>query len=568
VRHGSVRARRVSPVAFRDVPALPEDDLTAMPPRPTRTVPVALAELAELAGARLVRPADADITAAAASVTGSTVTGATLRAQHVRAGDLFAALPGARAHGADFAGAAIDAGAAAVLTDPAGVDHPALRDVAVPLLVRDDPRSVLGVLASRIYGDPSRHLAVLGVTGTSGKTTTTAMMAAGLAAAGRTAGQIGTIGTRIGGARVASALTTPEAPDLQALLAVMAERGVTHVAMEVSSHALVLGRVAGVRFEVGAFTNLSQDHLDFHPDMEDYFAAKAKLFDGRSRTEVVCTDTEWGRRLVRPGTIAVSTLHTSPGERGWAAVDVAAAEDGGQSFTALGPDRLRIDVTLRLPGTFNVANALLAVAILHRVGVEPAAIAAGLAEVDVPGRMERVDLGQDFTAVVDYSHKPAAVALALDAVRAQLARIGRGGRVLTVLGCGGDRDSGKRPLMGEAAARRSALLVVTDDNPRSEDPAAIRAAMLAGALDVPAGQRGEVVEIGDRRAAIEHAVAAAHPGDVIVVAGKGHETGQEVDGVVQPFSDRDELAAAITAAGRARTQVDTGRSGPTRASAR
>jgi UDP-N-acetylmuramoyl-L-alanyl-D-glutamate--2,6-diaminopimelate ligase len=525
----------VAPVAFRDVPALPEDDITRMPPRPTRIEPVPLPRLADLVGARLVGPAADRVD----------VTGATLRAQHVRAGDLFAALPGARAHGADFAADAVTAGAAAVLTDPAGARRTALADV--PLLVHDDPRAVLGAVASRVYGDPSRHLKVLGVTGTSGKTTTTSMVAAGLAAAGRTAGLIGTVGTRIDGERVASALTTPEAPDLQALLAVMVERGVTEVAMEVSSHALVLGRVAGIRFAVGAFTNLSQDHLDFHADMEDYFAAKARLFDGRSATEIVSADSEWGRRLIRPGTVAVSTLHTSPGERGWAAVDVASTDDGGQSFTAVGPDRLRVDVSLRLPGTFNVANALLAVAILHQVGVAPADIAAGLAGVDVPGRMERVDLGQDFTAVVDYSHKPAAVALALDAVRAQLARAGHGGRVLTVLGCGGDRDTGKRPQMGEAAARRSALLVVTDDNPRSEDPAAIRAAMLAGAFAVPEEQRGEVVEVGDRRAAIEHAVAAAHPGDVVVVAGKGHETGQEVAGVVHPFSDRDELAAAIRA---------------------
>jgi UDP-N-acetylmuramoyl-L-alanyl-D-glutamate--2,6-diaminopimelate ligase len=517
------------PVAFRDVPAHPEDEIAVMPPRPSRTTPVPLADLAALAGARQVGD--------------TAVIGVTLRAQHVRAGDLFAALPGAKAHGADFAEDAVRAGAAAVLTDPAGATRPGL--AGLPLLVHDNPRSVLGAVASRIYGDPSHHVAVLGVTGTSGKTTTTTMVEAGLAAAGRTAGLIGTTGTRIAGERVASALTTPEAPDLQALLAVMAERGVTHVAMEVSSHALVLGRVAGVRFAVGAFTNLSQDHLDFHADMEDYFAAKARLFDGRSRTEIVCTDSEWGRRLVKPGTVAVSTLHTSPGERGWAAVDVAAEPDGGQSFTALGPAGLRIDVTLRLPGTFNVANALLAVAILHEVGVAPSAIATGLAAVDVPGRMERVDLGQDFTAVVDYSHKPAAVALALDAVRAQLVRAGRGGRVLTVLGCGGDRDTGKRPLMGEAAARRSALLVVTDDNSRCEDPAAIRAAMLAGALAVPEDQRGEVIEIGDRRAAIEHAVAAAHPGDVVVVAGKGHETGQEVAGVVHPFADREELAAAI-----------------------
>jgi UDP-N-acetylmuramoyl-L-alanyl-D-glutamate--2,6-diaminopimelate ligase len=500
---------------------------------------VALTELAAVADARLV-PAD----------TAVVVTGATLRAQYVRPGDLFAALPGARAHGADFAGAALTAGAGAVLTDEVGAARPVLRDAGVPLLVHRDPRSVLGALAARIYGDPSRHVAVLGVTGTSGKTTTTAMVAAGLAAAGRTAGLIGTIGTRIGAERLATGLTTPEAPDLQALLAVLAERGVSDVAMEVSSHALTLGRVAGIRFAVGAFTNLSQDHLDFHPDMEDYFAAKARLFDGRSKVEIVCTDTEWGRRLVKPGTVAVSTLHTSPGRRGWAAAGVVAAPNGGQAFTALGPDRLRVDITLRLPGTFNVANALLAVAILHETGVEPAAIARGLADVDVPGRMERVDLGQDFTAVVDYSHKPAAVALALDAVRAQLARAGSDGRVLTVLGCGGDRDAGKRPLMGAAAARRSALLVVTDDNPRSEDPAAIRAAMLAGALAVPAGQRGDVLEIGDRRTAIEHAVAAAKPGDVVVVAGKGHETGQEIAGVVHPFSDRDELIAAIQAHSR------------------
>jgi len=535
VHHDAVRTRIVAQVAFGGV----ED---VLPPRPSRTEPVSLAELAALVGG---------------TATGTAmVTGVTLRAQHVRPGDVFAALPGVHAHGADFAAEALAAGAVAVLTDRDGASRDTLRDL--PLLVHDDPRSVLGALAARVYGDPSRHLAVLGVTGTSGKTTTTSMVAAGLAAAGRRGGLIGTIGTRIGDGWLATGLTTPEAPDLQALLALMVERGVTDVPMEVSSHALMLGRVAGIRFAVGAFTNLSQDHLDFHPDMEEYFAAKARLFDGRARTEIVCTDTEWGRRLVKPGTIAVSTRiakaelshwaqDTSPGERGWAATDVATAADGGQSFTALGPDQLRIGITLRLPGTFNVANALLAVAILHEAGIDPAAIARGLAGVDVPGRMERVDVGQDFTAVVDYSHKPAAVALALDAVRAQLARAGSAGRVLTVLGCGGDRDAAKRPMMGAEAARRSALLVVTDDNPRSEDPAVIRAAMLAGALDVPAGQRGEVVEIGDRRAAIDYAVTNARPGDVVVVAGKGHETGQEIAGVRHPFSDRDELAAAIRA---------------------
>ncbi|KAA2258875.1 UDP-N-acetylmuramoyl-L-alanyl-D-glutamate--2,6-diaminopimelate ligase [Solihabitans fulvus] len=491
---------------------------------------MSVAELASVADALLTTPEQSHVT----------VRGATLRAQHVQPGDLFAALPGARAHGADFVEAALAAGAAAVLTDQAGADRAALREAGVPVLVHADPRAVLGVLAARIYGNPSRHLSVWGVTGTSGKTTTSYLIESVLRADGYDTGLIGTVETRIAGERLDSAFTTPEAPDLQALLAVMLERGVSDVVMEVSSHALRLNRVAGVEFAVGAFTNLSQDHLDFHPDMEDYFQTKAALFDGRADVEVVCVDQDWGRRLVKPDTITVSTT----GEPAtWTASDVTVTPSGEQSFLAHGPDGLTIPITLRLPGSFNVANALLAIGCLHHGETLPKIIAAGLAGVQVPGRMQRVDLGQDFTAVVDYSHKPAAVALALDAVRA-----GATGRVITVLGCGGDRDAAKRPLMGEEAARRSALLIVTDDNPRSEEPSAIRAAMLAGALDVPAAERGEVVEIGDRRAAIRAAVARARSGDVVVVAGKGHETGQEVAGVIAPFSDVEELAAAIEAA--------------------
>jgi UDP-N-acetylmuramoyl-L-alanyl-D-glutamate--2,6-diaminopimelate ligase len=514
-------------VTFRDVPAKLVGKAVTAPPRPTRTEPVPLTTLVSRADARvLAREHDAE----------TLVTGATLRAQHVLPGDLFAALSGARAHGADFAGEAVRAGAVAVLTDEAGAARPALRDAPVPVLVHDDPRRVLGSMAAWIYGEPSLRLAVLGVTGTSGKTTTTYMVDAGLRAAGSTTGLVGTVETRIAGERLASAFTTPEAPDLQALFAVMAERGVTHVPMEVSSHALALGRVAGTRFAVGAFTNLSRDHLDFHPDMEDYFQAKALLFDGRSTTEVVCVDGDWGRRLVTPSTITVATR----GAGDWTATGLTTSFSGEQAFTVHGPDRLELPVTLPMPGEFNVANALLAAACLHAIGVAPADIAAGLGSVEVPGRMERVALGQDFTAVVDYAHKPAAVALALDAMRARTE-----GRVIVVLGCGGDRDVEKRPMMGEAAARRSELLVVTDDNPRSEDPAAIRAAVLAGAEAVPPGERGEVLDIGDRRAAIAEAVNRARPGDVVVVAGKGHETGQEVDGVVHPFADHDELRAAI-----------------------
>ncbi len=488
------------------------------PPRPTRISPVALAELA--VGARLDPVSDV------------AVTGATLRAQHVRPGDIFAGLPGARVHGADFAADAVAAGAVAVLTDAEG----AARVTGVPVLVHDDPRKALGPIAARIYGEPSKALKVLGVTGTSGKTTTTYMVDAGLAAAGITTGLIGTVETRIAGERLASAFTTPEAPDLQALLAVMRERGVTHVPMEVSSHALELERVGGTRFAVGAFTNLSQDHLDFHADMEEYFQAQARLFDGRSDKAVICVDGEWGRRLATPDAVTVAMTRDAQ----WTAADLTTSRSGEQSFRIRTPHGTEIAVVLPMPGLFNVANALLAAACLNAAGIEDEAIRVGLSSVQVPGRMERVAVGQDFTAVVDYSHKPEAVALALDAVRARTE-----GRVIVALGCGGDRDTAKRPLMGEAAARRADLLVITDDNPRSEDPAAIRAAMRAGAMNT--ADRGEVVEVGDRRAAIATAVRAARPGDVVVIAGKGHETGQEVAGVVHPFSDRDELEAAIRA---------------------
>ncbi len=364
-----------------------------------------------------------------------------------------------------------------MLTDEAGAARPAIRDSGIPVLVHEDPRGVLGAVAAWIYGEPSLRLAVLGVTGTSGKTTTTYMIDAGLRAAGLRTGLVGTVETRIAGERLASAFTTPEAPDLQALFAVMVERGVTHVPMEVSSHALALGRANGTRFAVGAFTNLSQDHLDFHPDMEDYFQAKALLFDGRSTTEVVCVDGEWGKRLVTPHTVTVAT----EGEADWTATGISTSRAGEQSFTMRGPNGLELAVTLPIPGSFNVANALLAAACLHGAGVATADIVAGLSTVEVPGRMERVALGQDFTAVVDYAHKPAAVALALDAMRGRT-----DGRLIVVLGCGGDRDQAKRPMMGEAAARRSDLLIVTDDNPRSEDPAAIRAAMREGADRRPA----------------------------------------------------------------------------------
>ncbi|MFC5952054.1 UDP-N-acetylmuramoyl-L-alanyl-D-glutamate--2,6-diaminopimelate ligase [Pseudonocardia lutea] len=474
------------------------------------------------------------------------VTGVTHRNADVRPGDLFAALPGARAHGADFAGAALAAGAAAVLTDPAGLTRPELAAAvergAVRALLHPHPRTILGAVSAAVYGDPTADLTVLGVTGTSGKTTVAHFLEAGLRAGGRASGLLGTVQTRIGEDRLPSAFTTPEAPDLQALFALMRERGVTDVAMEVSSHALAMGRVAGTRFAVGAFTNLSQDHLDFHHDMEEYFAAKARLFvddELRAAKGVVCVDDEWGRRLAGMAADAVTVSTTTSAD--WTARDVVTDPDGAQQALVVAPDGQEIPLRLQLPGAFNIANAVLALAVLDLAGVPAAAAAPRFAELAVPGRMQRVEAGQEFLAVVDYAHKPAAVAALLDALRAQQP----GGRIVTVLGCGGDRDTGKRPLMGAAAAARSDVLIVTDDNPRTEDPAEIRAAMRAGAEAEPA--RGDILEIGDRRAAIAAAVEVAKPGDVVVVAGKGHETGQEVHGVKHPFDDVDELAAAIRA---------------------
>ena len=519
----------------------------AVPLRPSSTQAPDLHLLAQVIGGA-VEPADAAVTEDRETppdaprrgnrhLTTLSVHGVTLRAAEVRPGDLFAALPGARVHGADFAGEAVAAGAVAALTDPAGLAR--VRATEVPVLVHPRPRDVLGTVAATVYGDPTQRLRILGVTGTSGKTTVAHLVEAGLRAAGRRTGLIGTVATRVGDRTAPSTFTTPEAPDLQALFAVMVDDGVTDVAMEVSSHALALGRVAATCFAVGAFTNLSQDHLDFHADMDDYFAAKASLFaPGRTAHAVICVDDEWGARLAArvPGATTVSAT----GRADWRARDATTAADGGQEFTAVTPHG-PVPVRLPLPGAFNVANALVALASLDAAGVSPQVAAEGMARVAVPGRTQRVDAGQPFLAVVDYAHKPAAVAALLDTLRAQVS-----GRLIIVLGAGGDRDRAKRPLMGAAAAARADLLVVTDDNPRSEDPAGIRAAVLAGARAEPG--RGEVREIGNRAAAIAAAVAAARPDDAVVVAGKGHETGQKVGDHTFPFDDAAELAAAISAA--------------------
>ncbi len=514
-------------------------------PRPRATTPRSLVDLAAIiealgAGDPVIAdadPLDAGITDPTDVLT--VVTGITHASDSVRPGDLFAALPGAKAHGARFIAAAERAGAVAVLTDAAGVA--AATEVGLPALVVRDPRAVLGEVASAIYGYPSRELTIIGITGTAGKTSTAYLIESGLRAAGHVTGLIGTVETRLGDVVIDSVRTTPEATDLHALFATAVERGVTSIVMEVSSHALALGRVGGVRFAVGGYTNFGSDHLDFHKDADDYFAAKALLFDGRCDAEVLNADDDALLPLRTPDTVTYSA--NGDPDATWRAAYIT-ADRFEQHFVAYGPGGLAVKAGVSLPGRHNVANALLALACLTSIGVDPQTAANGIAAcLGVPGRLERVDAPGEITGVVDYAHKSDAIVAALAALR----EMGPN-KLICVLGAGGDRDRQKRPVMGAAAARGSDLLIVTDDNPRTEDPAVIRAEVLRGAVAAAADRLGgtEIVEVDGRRAAITEAVRRASDGDVIALLGKGHERGQEISGEMHPFDDRVELAAALT----------------------
>ncbi|MEJ6020487.1 UDP-N-acetylmuramoyl-L-alanyl-D-glutamate--2,6-diaminopimelate ligase [Corynebacterium sp. H113] len=489
--------------------------------------------------------------------------GMDLNAAATPEGGLFAAVPGTRTHGATYAN---QSAAAAVLTDEAGLALLNEAGEKRPVIVVDDVRAVMGSVAAEIYGRPVDKLTIIGVTGTSGKTTTTYMLESALLEAGCATGIIGTTGTRINQRTVPSSLTTPEAPSLQRLFSEMVDEGVTHVVMEVSSHALSLGRVAGVTFDVGCFLNLSQDHLDFHHTLEEYFEAKALLFHGDSpvhaRHAVVCVDDAWGRQMAEiageDSAVTVDKVAThrmqlddartndalpAGSELAWKAQDVTVAPNGMQQVTLVGAEQVTLDVPL--PGEFNVANATVAWGALAAVGMANDAAQRGLAKVAVPGRMQRIDKGQDFLAVVDYAHKPAAVGEVLRTLRAQTS-----GKVIAVVGAGGDRDATKRPLMGAEAVKVADAVFVTDDNPRSEEPALIREAVASGAYDQQkiekdAGRDVPVEVIGDRAEAISAAINLATTGDAVVVAGKGHETGQEINGVMHPFDDREEVAKSL-----------------------
>ncbi len=494
-------------------------------PRPGRTAAVALREVAQAAGA----PAsDVDVDVA--------VTGATHDSALVRPGDLYAAVRGSRHHGADFTAAAVAAGAVAVLTDPDGAARSQAGAPGRPVLVVADARAALGPAADAAYGQPTARLPVIGLTGTAGKTTTAYLVDSALRAAGHRTCLVGTVQTTIGDLVVESVRTTPEATDLHGLFAAALEQGVSAAVIEVSSHALAYGRVGGVRFAVGGWTNFGLDHLDFHADAAEYFETKARLFDGRCRAEILNVDDPAVASLLQPGRIGFSAAGAPTAD--WRATDVVA--DGfGQRFRAHGPGGVSVAARVALPGRHNVANALLAIACATQLGADPAIAADGVAACPgVPGRLELVTAPGPVRGVVDYAHKPDAIVAALAALR----EVG-GGRLIVVIGAGGDRDTLKRPLMGAAAATGADVVVVTDDNPRTEDPALIRAQVRAGAESARAAR---VLELAGRRAAIAAAVGLAEPGDVVALLGKGHERGQEVEGITSAFDDRVELAAALS----------------------
>jgi UDP-N-acetylmuramoyl-L-alanyl-D-glutamate--2,6-diaminopimelate ligase len=447
-------------------------------------------------------------------------------------GDLFIALPGEKFHGAQFAADAISRGAVAVLTDAQGA-----QDIkGVPVLISTNPRRAAGIASAWFYSEPMRDLYSVGVTGTNGKTTVTTLLHQIMTAAGRDSGLIGTVETRIGVESIASKRTTPESSDLQALSAVMRERHMRNLIMEVSSHAITLDRIRGSHFAVVGFTNLSQDHLDFHKTMDEYFAAKAKLFTYEfADLAVINIDDAHGVQLAATTELPVMSVSRHDQRATWHYVSIS-PDYSGAHVAIRGSGGILIEGKVQLHGGYNYDNLLMAVAIANESGIDPIDIAALLPHLTgAAGRLESVRLGQNFTALVDYAHSPDAVARVLETAHEIT-----DGRVIAVLGCGGDRDTSKRPLMGKALHDGADVSIFTSDNPRSEKPEEILVQMTLG-LDI---QEPSAV-IVDRAAAIKSAVDEAQEGDLVLILGKGHEKGQEIAGVNHPFDDRVELARAI-----------------------
>ncbi len=476
------------------------------PDRRPRIARVRLEELAGVAGgARIVGDGSAG------------VVGLAYDSRKVTPGTLFFCVPGEKVDGHDFAAAAVETGASGLVVERE------LPKLEVAQVVVEDARAAMAPLAARFYGDPTNELKVAGITGTNGKTTTAFLLREILEFAGVQCGLLGTVKQVVGGVEEEVERTTPEAIDLQATFRRMLDGGDSACAMEVSSHALALHRADAIQFQVALFTNLTQDHLDFHADMEDYFRSKRLLFEMEPGLSIVNVDDPYGRRLAEE--FDCVTFSAEGGDADLVAGDVGITPLGAE-FSVGG-----VTVRTRLPGDFNVSNALAAFSAATAMGVETEAVVDGLARAAAPpGRFEPVDEGQPFSVLVDYAHTPDSLENVLRAAR----RLGKG-RVISVFGAGGDRDRGKRPQMGRAGAELSDLAIITSDNPRSEDPETIVAEVLAG-IDDRAGVEAEV----DRRAAIALALSRAKAGDTVVIAGKGHEQGQEFEnGHKLPFDDRE-----------------------------
>lgn len=458
--------------------------------------------------------------------------GATSNDGDVVEGDLFLAYPGVKTHGARFASSAISRGARAIVTDAEGGKIAE----GLPVIVVPHARTAGALISASLYGKPMQEMVSIGITGTNGKTTVSTLLYQLFQEAGRESGLIGTVGTRIGRESLSSARTTPEADALQALASTMSERHLRHLVMEVSSHAIVMQRMMGSHFAMVGFTNLSQDHLDFHQDMESYFKAKASLFTLEYADQAfINIDNDFGLRLFNECEIPATSLSRNNPKASWHFTSIT-SNSGGTAFTARGAGGILIESSTPLRGYFNLDNILLVLAIAIECGIDPLDCAALIPRLKgAPGRMESVDCGQDFTALVDYAHTP-------DAVRNVIATASEftSGKVIAVLGCGGDRDASKRPLMGSALIEESGIAIFTSDNPRSENPGKILEEM---------SQHLQVVQpsrvIVDRHEAIAYAVSLCQPGDTLLVLGKGHENGQEIKGEKIDFDDRLVLAKIL-----------------------
>lgn len=486
------------------------------------------------------------LTPALGTAEGVAVTGLSLDSRRVQPGDLYLAVPGASCHGADFAAQAASSGAAAILTDAAGADRAGAAGVPV-LVAPDDPRLIAGDLAAEVYGTRDLDVPVFGVTGTNGKTSVVYLLAALLEAAGLKTGFSSTAERRAGARVFASSLTSPEAPELHALLALMREESVQAIALEVSAHAVERHRIDGVHFDVVAFNNFSQDHLDDFGDMESYFAAKLALFDPeRADRGVVVVDSPEGRRVARDSRIPVTTLSTEYGSEADWHLAVTAQDLDGVSFALQGPGGARFRGRVPVLGRFMAENAALALIMLHEAGIDLDRVAAGLdrglVPVRIPGRLELVsDPGTGPRFYVDYGHTPGSFSAMFDALGEVL-----DGRIVFLFGGDGDRDPSKRALMGRIAGEGADVVIVCDYHPRTEDPARIRAQLLAGARS---SGRAQVLEEADPRRAVRLAISLAEPEDVILYAGPGHEDYQEIAGQLIPYSAREEVRGALREAG-------------------